>query len=348
MLIIVTGLPGAGKTLYALAKLLPQYRGRKVFVEGIPSIDHEYFGTQELKDPDKWYDVPEASVVLMDEAQRVFPVRHAGSKVPRKCSEFETHRHKGLDIVLLTQDATLLDVHLRKLCGKHIHVHRLFGSETSNIYEYGEFQKLPADTNSRKMALHTASFKFPKEIFDHYKSADAHTVKRKLPKKLFILPLCLVGIIAAAWFAVHAIGNLTGNADVFADDLKSEISSSSPSPYRSGGPRSGLDVAASFLPAVDGLPWTAPAYAGVMQVRTFPKPHCIIVIRSEGDDQCLCYTQQVTKMQGVPRDVCLDIASNGWFDFTRADARTRDSAKRGADRARDRDSEDAKPGDSLH
>lgn len=331
MLIMVTGLPGAAKTLYTLSKLVPQYRGRKIFTHGIPAIDHEYFGTQDLDDPEKWYEVPEASVVIIDEAQKVFPVRPAGSQVPRKCSEFETHRHKGLDIILLTQDGSLMDVHVRKLCGKHIHVLRLFGSETSNVYEYAEFQRAPAEKAARKQAISTRSFKFPKEIFDHYKSADAHTVKRKLPLKLFVFPIALVVLVALIYYAVIAVKKLSITEEDLNEQIYGVPSANSDQQMQSNP----LAYQLSFLPVIDGLPWTAPAYNRVMQVRSAPKPHCI---RYETHPQsnlfrCTCYTQQVTKMLDVPQEVCNEIARNGWFDYTQADARGEERGERTRSRA---------------
>jgi len=172
MLSIVTGLPGACKTLYTLSKLLPGYRTRSVYVHGIPGLDFEHFNVLELEEPEKWYDLPEGSVIIMDEAQSVFPLRKVGSAVPPKCSHFETHRHKGHDIVLITQDATTLDVHVRKMANAHIHCKRLFGTHSSTIFIYGKYQPKPEDRNCVRTAISSNTWRFDKSIFDHYKSAD--------------------------------------------------------------------------------------------------------------------------------------------------------------------------------
>ncbi|WVA28241.1 hypothetical protein PCP40_33405 (plasmid) [Pseudomonas aeruginosa] len=55
---------------------------------------------------------------MIDEAQRVFG--NDGSRArPEKVTRFETHRHQGLDIHLITQHPSLLCTPVRKLVGKH-------------------------------------------------------------------------------------------------------------------------------------------------------------------------------------------------------------------------------------
>ncbi|KAA9131969.1 hypothetical protein F3N42_07285 [Marinihelvus fidelis] len=324
MLNIITGLPGAGKTLYTLDKELPKYRGRKIFVYGIPGLDHDHFKSQELEDPEKWYEMPEGSVIVIDEAQKVFPLRKAGSEVPKKCSEFETHRHRGFDILLLTQDATTLDVHIRKLAGRHLHVHRLFGGHRANVYEYGNYEPKPTDRNTQRGKINLYSYKYNPAIFDHYKSADIHTVKRKLPRRFLWLPVLAILIVASGVWLVRTFlyfGDKYGGDEPEQAQNVSRVADIQVTR---------LAYAQQFIPEIEGLPWTAPAYQAVAQVRTFPKPHCILVEEEvrEGVSltNCHCYSQQATKLQNVALDVCADIAINGWFDYTKSDRRQRERA----------------------
>ena len=328
MLNIITGLPGACKTLYTLSKILPQCRGRRIYVHGIPGIDHEHFGTEELKNPEKWYEMEEGSVIIIDEAQGTFPLRKAGSPVPRKCSEFETHRHRGFDIHLITQDATTLDVHIRKLAGGHIHCKRLFGSQTSTIFVYGKYQPKPEDRNTIRAAISSNVWPFDRKIFDHYKSADLHTVKRKIPFKLLMVPALVLLGIAGVWWSVSTIYAM------FSDDAES-VESALESGILGGDVSSPGEVtytkAEDWLlqrtPVVDGMPWTAPIYADVFKVSTFPKPICVIIELSVGRD-CRCYTQQITRLEDVDTKICFHIASKGWFDPTKSDKRNRERATR--------------------
>jgi hypothetical protein len=340
MLNLITGLPGAGKTLYFLSKVLPQYRGRDVYCYGIPALDHDHFGTRDLEKPEEWYDLSEGAVIVIDEAQKIFPVRSAGSKVPRKCAEFETHRHKGFDVVLLTQDGTTLDVHVRKLAGKHLHVHRLFGGHSANIYEYGNFEGKPTNGNVRKQALGIRSWRYDKTIFDHYKSADLHTVKRKIPFKLLVIPVLLALAIVAGYFAVTTVKKLFSN-EVFAGGTEAALVEGSTSEAVTAQTLLS-DYVTLHTPVIEGMPWTAPVYQNAMRVVAGPKPHCILHEDTSGGDWkqlCTCYTQQMTRMTDVEHSVCKHLAVNGWFDASKDDR---------SDRGRDRAEREQAPADSVH
>jgi len=321
VLIGVTGLPGACKTLWTLSRLFKQFDGRQIYVHNITGIDHEHFGTLPLDDADKWYELPHGAVIVMDEAQGVFPLRIAGSRVPDKCSMFETHRHRGHDVVLITQDATLLDVHLRKLMGKHYHCKRLFGSETSTIFEYNKFEPKPEDANTAKKAISTETYSFDKSIYEHYHSSEMHTVKRKIPFKLLMVPVIIVAAIIMVFIAVSQLMTLFDTSPEAAASEGSAPGSGEPISQASPiNPNTPENYVALHKPVITGLPWTAPLYADVQPVVTFPKPHCIIIKNARGTEVCRCYTQQITKLS-VDRNVCFDLARNGWFDATREDDR---------------------------
>ncbi|MBN0698390.1 zonular occludens toxin, partial [Pseudomonas aeruginosa] len=82
----------------------------------------------EFDTPEEWYNLPDGSVIVIDEAQRVFG--NDGSRArPEKVTRFETHRHQGLDIHLITQHPSLLCTPVRKLVGKHINFIRPYGRE---------------------------------------------------------------------------------------------------------------------------------------------------------------------------------------------------------------------------
>lgn len=319
MLAIVTGLPGAAKTLYTLSTLINLFKDRQVYIYNIPDIDHEFFGSQPLTDPDNWYELPDGAVIIMDEAQEVFPLRMAGSQVPQKCAAFERHRHQGHDIFLITQDATLLDVHIRKLAGKHYHLKRLFGTESSTVFEYDKFQPKPEDQNTIKRAVAKPTWFFDKSIYSHYKSAELHTVKRKIPFKLLILPLFFVLAIGVGWWSITTLMALVSNDK---EDFEAGISTIGGA-AAVGEKTPGVILnpvehwVAQRTPVIEGMPWTAPMFKEVQDIKAFPKPHCIIY-GADGFDlgTCQCYSQQVTKIRNVNDHVCRQLASEGWFDYT--------------------------------
>jgi len=77
----ITGLPGAGKTLITLARVkeLAEKENRQVYYNGITDLKLPWI---ELDKGEDWYKVPPGSIVVIDEAQRVFRPRGAGAQVP--------------------------------------------------------------------------------------------------------------------------------------------------------------------------------------------------------------------------------------------------------------------------
>jgi zona occludens toxin (predicted ATPase) len=191
---LTTGLPGHGKTLRTIFEVEQRRisEGRRIYQYGIPDLTLDWF---ELEDPEKWFELPEGSIIVIDEAQKIFPVRPSGSRVPVHVSEFETHRHRGLDIVLITQHPNLIDAHVRKLVERHQHVMRPFGHSYAVIFEW-QVCTDPQRSGVQKQALKTR-WRYPKEVFKNYKSASLHTVKSRLPGRVLLLPIlgAVIGLL---------------------------------------------------------------------------------------------------------------------------------------------------------
>jgi len=183
MIIVTTGTPGSGKTLYTIdyvKKWAEREGGRPVFYSGIPDLKLPWTEIE----PEKWMDCPPNSIVVIDECQRVFRPRANGSQVPPYIAQLETHRHKGLDIVLITQHPMLIDQNIRRLAGKHFHLQRIYGFHKATLMEFQSVRE-NCDKNN-KDALKT-TWNYPKNVFDYYKSAEVHTHKGKLPKHFYYL-----------------------------------------------------------------------------------------------------------------------------------------------------------------
>lgn len=80
MIELITGQPGAGKTLFALTRIEERARkeGRPVFYSGIKDLALPW---TEI-DPEKWTECPPGSIIVIDECQRVLRPRMHGAKVP--------------------------------------------------------------------------------------------------------------------------------------------------------------------------------------------------------------------------------------------------------------------------
>jgi len=329
MLKLRTGVPGHGKTLRTIQEV-QEFRTNQKDQHGNPLPDRPvyYHGIKDLTldwiyfdDPEKWYELPENCIIVIDEAQGPFPVR-TKDKVPEKCSRFETHRHSGWDVFLVTQSPNFLDVHIRRLVGDHVHIERKFGMEKATLY--ASEKTFDPDNFFSRESTNKKPWSYPRELFGVYKSATQHTVKRKLPKWLLLIPviiLVLSGSIYAFTSAMSGVGS-----PIESDPLPSvsDIQSSF-IPQQSS--KTKLTFIQEHQPEILNVPQSAPFYRDVYKAKTFPRPQCIT---NEARDKCYCHSQQGTRMK-VTRDYCLYVVDNGIFDPTITDKNDDDRRRRGGD-----------------
>lgn len=331
MLHLVTGLPGHGKTLNTIERIekLRIETGRKVFYHGIPelALDWELFDS-----PEQWYALPHNAIIVIDECQGTFPVRPPKNEAPQKCTEFETHRHKGWDIFLITQDPRLVDHHVRRLVGHHRHIERKFGVQAATVHEWERAATI--DDYHDKQASNKTVWKYPKQVYKLYKSATQHTVKKSVPKWLYLLVVLVLFVgLLLYWF----INTLWGD-DRFEDRPHYEETSFLPTSPLPTSKKKELTFAQMMIPEVKGMPQSAPFYREVYKARSFPKPNCIM----SGDrTRCDCYSQQVTKMR-IDYRTCINIVENGLFDPTIEDPQ-RQQARRADMRAETKSAAFAQP-----
>ena len=110
MITLLTGKPGHAKSLLAVQWVRENREldnPRAVFTN-INGLDNDTLGSFVLEDPEKWYELPIGSLVVIDECQRWFRPMANGSKVPEHVSQLETHRHLGIDIIFITQGPKLI------------------------------------------------------------------------------------------------------------------------------------------------------------------------------------------------------------------------------------------------
>lgn len=310
MITLTTGQPGAGKSLFTLFSVKQQAdkENRPVFYNGV-DLKQEFPNWQHLDKPEDWHTLPAGAIILLDECQRLFRPRGTGAQVPEYVAKLETHRHQGLDLFLITQHPMLVDTNVRRLVGRHYHVQRTFGMARAVVHEFTELRQEP--DKSREGSIRH-DFSYPKEVFTWYKSAEVHTVKRRIPPRLFfllMLPLLLGALIWAtvSWWQGKMEAKPADGAALVAAPA--------------GGFASRPDAASvlttaeyleTYTPRIQGLPHTAPAFDNVMQAKSAPQPQaCIMSSR-----KCTCYTSQGTKLQ-MDEWLCRDFAENGYFDVTK-------------------------------
>jgi zona occludens toxin len=310
MITLITGLPGNGKTLYALTWLKDRAvkENRQVYFHGIK--DCQVPGWIELEDPKTWHTLPPGAIIVIDEVQTVMRPRMHGTTVPEFVAKLETHRHQGFDLVLITQNPMLLDSNARRLVGQHFHVVRKFGTKMATVHEWNGVKE-NCDKNREDSIRH--DFRYPVASFALYKSAELHTHKRRIPFKVWVflaLPFILVALAWAGWSkvtnkpAVDSAAARPGAMNLAAPGgVGSPAAAARPGQTMTTG-----DYLAAQVPRVAGLAYTAPAYDEITKPVEAPYPAACVEMRGE----CKCYTQQGTRLD-VGLQLCRSIVRDGFF-----------------------------------
>ena len=314
MLTLITGAPGSGKSA-ALVSMLSELAtdGRQLYVNGIPDlkIPHE-----PLAEPDKWPElVPDGSVIIIDEVQRVWRPRGPGQKVPDHVALLETHRHRGLDFYIITQGPNLVDSNVRALVGRHVHLRDL-GILGRWWYEWPEC----ADNcrTAWKNAPIKKRYRLPKRIFGQYKSASIHVKPiRSVPWMLAVMVLALLVVAGMSWVAYGAIsGRMNPQGQQAAQQPENVVPGGSTLPSPSAAPAPAapafIDDRIAFIPRISSRPETAPAYDSMRVVVNMPQVAGAVCFKGV----CKCLTQQGTDA-GLSHGDCTDWMKNPTFDHYR-------------------------------
>jgi zona occludens toxin len=239
MIYLITGVPGSGKSLYAVSTLLKKLLSEKVVhedgttierrlcIDGIPDLllPHELLAKRpegELrKVPNgpvvdapagegnglwNWFEwCKPGDVIVADEVQRHWRPRGMGVKPPAEISMLETHRHFGVDFVLITQNAMLLDQNVRRLVGRHLHVRRVFGGARAIVYDWDGCQ---TDTTRTAGAVRSI-WSYPKSAYKLYKSSELHTKQHQKIPLWMAFPVVVLGL--AVFVGPKAYSALSGS-----------------------------------------------------------------------------------------------------------------------------------------
>lgn len=335
MIYLITGQPGAGKSLYAVSTMVKKLLSeklelngkkldRRLCVDGVNDliIPHEKMadgaedGAGVLGEAEgfglwNWYDwCKPGDVIFIDEVQRWWRPRGMGTKPPKMIKELETHRHKGVDFVIVTQHPMLIDQNVRRLVNRHIHVRRIFGMARSMLYDWDGCQ---ADT-SRVSGASKSVWSYPRDAYKLYKSAELHTKQRqKIPVWLFfpvIVALLAVFVGPGAYDTMHR--TMTGKS--LTDAPKSSASAAPAGMLRPAVPQGQPAAAGSMTPTPAANPVAPPASQSAAAEDTFAG----CVASASG---CRCYDQS-GKLQTLSHDSCTHVAKSSTFDAIGAGYKT--------------------------
>lgn len=344
MMTLVTGTPGAGKTLNTIKSvyeeiqkkpyfekkaddgIVEQYK-RQVYCCNVNGIDTDKTGFKILEDPKKWHELPAGSILIIDEASDFYPTsKKFGEELEDDIARLRVHRHYGIDIYYITQQPGLINKNIRILCGLHKHYQRNFGGNSTICYE----NNAVFDTDSKFLryaeqnGAQKSIIKLDKKYFGFYKSTEIDTHKSKLPwkslMKYILIPLVLL-ICTIGYF----VSFLMDKQNAYQDSTTTQVSTSeqqSTSSNNFGFPSnkhiSKEEYQQSLRPRLPFIQETAPIFDEVYRPVTYPK---IIGCLKSGieDNNCECYTQQLT-IYRLPTNICLEyLEGNHRFDYAKSD-----------------------------
>jgi zonula occludens toxin family protein len=336
MLYLITGVPGSGKTLKMISDLMNRQdlKNRPLYLDGIPEVNDKIIPNLPMPEGEtmqtwhKW--APTGAILVIDECQRVFRPRPSGSKVPDYVAELETHRHKGIDIFLLTQHPRLIDSNVRALIGHHCHI----AKTNLGVRRMLEWERCADPTSTRDVQSAVKSvYTLDKKAFGVYKSAEEHTkIRTKLSRTVYIFPIVLAVLIGAGWYIYSSWNNRidTMRAEQAKPQIEAKVSSPeavgvvaapaadstnaqgqySPKVAMPEPPKPHL-IEDDYKPRIEGQPHTAPIYDSLnKQIKTMPYPVACV----KNADKCTCYTEQGTPIKEMKKSQCLDYVENGIYN----------------------------------
>ena len=324
---IFTGLPGNGKTAFMMERLQQEAEKgeRPLFAAGINGLEPGLATV--LEDPRKWNEVregeegtcnctagpaghahvvPDGSLIFVDEAWKWFGHLHDASRqaTPPHVLQLAEHRHRGLDFVWTAQGPNQIYPFARTLIASHTHMVRRFGTQLVEQFKWSELQDDVKSPARREQAMRNTRA-LPKHVFGSYKSAEIHTIKPKIPFRVFAIPLMLIAAIAFGWLAYNKI------RPAQASDTPAEAASAgSPAPPPAwetapgqrdpAKPLTPTEYAEVHLPRFAVMPWTAQIFDERPAISD-PQLYCMASgpgLNGAGEwteGGCHCVTEQGTR-----------------------------------------------------
>ena len=328
MIYLFTGNMGTGKTSRVVSMILNNEDGlfkmkledgtevdRPLYFCHIDGLDKRKFNAHELTEEEIMAAplrdvIPEGAVLIVDEAHYTYPVRAAGRPVPPYIQELTELRHYGHTVILMTQHPSQLDIFVRNLVSKHVHLER----KALGMKQYSWYKCVTSlDNPAGVSGVESASWKPPKEAFKYYKSASQHQkFKKKVPFAVWLL-IVILGFMAWKGFNLYQIyqkntGQVEQVEESTANSEMVQAVEQAASQENTQGRMTENLKPEDFVPALAEKPESKPIYNGVRQVKTF---EYIAGCVDGGKSGCTCYSSQGTPLKEITKAMCKDYEKNG-------------------------------------
>jgi hypothetical protein len=282
-----------------------------------------------------WRKLPDGSYVVYDEIQNI-PVFSSESRaVDPIVKDLTIHRHRGFDIVGITQFPDLVHKTFRAVTGHHRHLVNSFGLKRSTQYEWSTVKIDPNAFKNKATSEVKSTFAFPPNLYKYYRSSTAHTHKRRLPWR-FILILSSVLIACFSLFMCSfsndnnvvkqiATGKPahdpskpssdksdTKQSSATAKNDPSQIQNENANPANSINIQPDLDVRPAY-DASDPFGYQPVQYVEPTSVRVFSGCFCT-------KKTCKAYDEQGTQINGIDPKLCkglMDDSTNRPYNYFR-------------------------------
>lgn len=326
--VLITGVEGAGKTLFAVqqADLLAKIEGAPVYQVNIRGADPGHlpklpFDLREMsdqKDPEtgdqlpRWaVDLPVGTVVIVDECHKVYPQRGPG-RPPKDIEMLAEGRQKGIRFIYLSQTPDSIDSFLRERIHRHFHLERRGNMERATIFEFDHYVFKPRTAWQERKDATVHFWAYPKEYFGWYQSAKVHQFKRRIPWKIFAALLFLPVAGFVAWQVVAKVGGLKEGA------MPGKGPTGQPTAAKIEPTTEPAEYGKQFVPVVPWMPWSAPAFQG-REIAAEPEVYCMASgagVDAQGHrkgPECTCLSEQGTRYP-MAYEICAAVAKDGTYN----------------------------------
>lgn len=153
-------------------------------MEGVPCLVENW-----------WLWAMPGDLICIDEAQYLMPRGSLGRIPPYWLWVMSTHRHYGVDFLIITQASEMIETHVKKLVTLHRHVRPVLGTPFCMVYVWDH----ASNTERIQTASKTRFFRWP-SYYKLFNSAVAHVKPQTQSRAVLVLVPALLAVVGAGFW----------------------------------------------------------------------------------------------------------------------------------------------------